>query len=193
MTRSASKRFAKRRTTSTPGQDATGQLTASSRRARKRAKKEAGKTAKDDHSRITARNAKRLIGVAKVVGPVLLPFAVKAVSAARDALDRMRARRLGVPADELGSFTGKGAALHARIAGDANALKDLRARGAGRTDEESIAIEQFADSAERRLVQLSSAVRAAERMPANRRRTAHHAVDGELSRIEDDLLRRFGV
>ncbi|MER7084049.1 DUF6474 family protein, partial [Saccharopolyspora kobensis] len=36
-------------------------------------------------------------------------------------------------------------------------------------------------------------VRAAERMPTQRRRSAHRAVDAELGRIEDDLLTRFGV
>ncbi|WP_434094102.1 DUF6474 family protein [Saccharopolyspora kobensis] len=36
-------------------------------------------------------------------------------------------------------------------------------------------------------------MRAAERMPTQRRRSAHRAVDAELGRIEDDLLTRFGV
>ena len=72
-------------------------------------------------------------------------------------------------------------------------LADLSARTAGRTDEENRTAERFADTAEHRLGELASAVRATERMPPARRRAAHHAVEGELDRIEDDLLRRFGI
>jgi hypothetical protein len=148
---------------------------------------------KHENGRITPSNAKRLIGVAKVVGPVLAPFALKAISAARESYDRMRARQLGVPVEDLGRFTGKGAALHARIAGDLDTLRELRSRSAGRTDKDSVAAERFADATGRRLGQLTSAVRAAEHMPTARRRAAHRAVSGELGRIEDDLLNRLGV
>jgi hypothetical protein len=136
--------------------------------------------------RITPGNVKNIIRVAKVAAPVLAPFVLKAVSAARESLDRMRARRLGVPVDELSRFTGKGAALHARIASDTDALRDLHASG----DQESAS---FANAARDRLAKLTSAVGAAERMPAARRRAVHRSVAGELGRLEDDLLRRLGV
>ncbi|KAA5836409.1 hypothetical protein F1721_07575 [Saccharopolyspora hirsuta] len=146
---------------------------------------------KGEHGRITPSNAKKVIGVAKVVGPVLVPFAIRAASAVRDSYDRARARRLGVPVDDLGTYTGHGAALHARIAGDSDALRALREQAG---DEEArLAAEQYAERTGARLMQLTTAVRAAERMPAQRRRSAHRAVDAELGQIEDDLLTRFGV
>ncbi|WP_372495377.1 DUF6474 family protein [Saccharopolyspora soli] len=162
------------------------------KQAKKADKKAAKAMKKGEHGHITPGNAKKVIGVAKVVGPVLAPFAIRAVAAVRDGYDRMRARRLGVPVDQLGSFTGKGAALHARIAGDANALRDLRAQSADGA-EAKLAAEQYAERTAARLEQLTSAVRAAERMPAQRRKSAHRAVNAELGRIEGELLTRLGI
>ncbi len=159
----------------------------------KQAKKAAKAERKGEHGRITPGNAKKVLGVARVVSPVVAPYAMKAAASARQSYDRMRARRLGVAPEELGRFTGRGAALHARIAGDATALGDLRSRAAGATDRDGVSAEQFADTAEKRLTELTSAVRAAERMPVSRRRAAHRAVSGELDRIEADLLHRLGV
>jgi hypothetical protein len=178
-------------------------ITGNSRKAVKRVKKADKKAAKADRKaakaikkgedgRITPGNAKKVIGVAKVVAPVLAPFALQAVSAARERYDRMRARRLGVPVDQLGTFTGRGAALHARIAGDSDALRDLRAQSAT-SEEADLAAEQYAERTAARLAQLTSAVRAAERMPTQRRKSAHRAVNAELGQIEEDLLTRFGV
>lgn len=185
----------------TPAAGQMNVLEASSTALEKRANKEARKIVKaaakaekkGEHGLITPGKTKKVIGVAKIVLPLLAPYALRAASALREAGDRMRARKLGVPVDDLGSYTGKGAKLHARIAGDAEALRELRERQAGRTDSASVAVEQFTEAAEARLIQLTSAVRAAERMPASRRRAAHHAVNGELSRIENDLLNRLGV
>lgn len=161
-------------------------------KAAKKADKRAAKAIKKgEHGRITPGNAKKLIGVAKVVGPVLLPFAIRAASALRSSYDQARARRLGVPVDDLGTYTGHGAALHARIAGDSEALRELPEQAAD--DETKLMAERYAERTGARLVQLTTAVRAAERMPTQRRRSAHRAVDAELGRIEDDLLTRFGV
>lgn len=145
---------------------------------------------KGEFGTVTPGNAKKIVGILKIVGPLLAPYALRAMSKARAGYDQSRARKLGVPVDDLGKFTGHGASLHARIAGDSAAVRDLRQQAKG--DERGHAT-TYADQAEARLAQLSSAVRAAERMPTHRRRSAHRAVDGELSRIESELLTRFGV
>lgn len=163
----------------------------------KQAKAEQKAREKGEYGRITPGNTKKIVGVMTVVGPTLAPFAARAAAGAREGYDRMRARQLGVPVDDLGRFTGKGAALHARIAGTADALEELRKRAASAGDSADAAAqagtEKFVDSAEQRLDQLSSAVRAAERMPTGRRRAAHRSVAGELSRIEDDIMNRLGL
>jgi hypothetical protein len=134
----------------------------------------------------TPAKAKNLMGVAKVVAPVLIPvlapFAAKAAGVVSDRYDHFRARRLGVGIDELTKYTGKGARLHARIAGFAQALDELRAKDA-----------EYVAETESRLVKLAAAVRASERMPTPRRKAAHRAVGADLDALETELLRRLGV
>jgi hypothetical protein len=153
---------------------------------RKRASGVAGK------ARINPSSAKNALGVAKVIGPVVLPIVVpylaKAASAVRERIDLAKARKLGVPVGDLAKYTGRGGALHARITGAAEALSDLRDRPNPSADETA-----FANTTETTLRQLAAAVRAAERMPTARRKAAHKAVAAELGRVEDEVLRRLGV
>jgi Family of unknown function (DUF6474) len=146
---------------------------------------------------ITAKNAKRAIAVGKVLAPVLTPIAMRAAAAARGAWDDRRARRLGVSPGELNNYSGKGGALHARIASIAGSLRELKASSASRASgthgERSATVERFVAATEPRLVDLTAAVRAAELMPTERRKAAHRAVAAELDRIEPELLRLLGV
>ncbi|KAA9166767.1 hypothetical protein FPZ12_000720 [Amycolatopsis acidicola] len=141
---------------------------------------------------LTPKKARNYVSVAKIVvpavAPVVLPFAVRAAGAAREAYDRYQARRLGVPVDRLSEFTGRGASLLARIAGVSEALAELR-KSERATKEDT----EFADNAHGTLEQLTAAVHAAERMPASRRKAAHQAVASELSSLESQLLHRLGV
>jgi hypothetical protein len=151
------------------------------------------KMAAGEHApRITPGKAKNAVAVAKIVGaavlPVVTPYVAQTAGTVRERWDRARARRLGVPVDELGQYSGRGGGLHARLAGAATALADLRGRPGASADDTA-----FADTAETRLRQLTAAVRAAERMPGGRRRAAHKAVAAELGRIEESLLHRLGV
>ncbi|HEX4704454.1 MAG TPA: DUF6474 family protein [Pseudonocardiaceae bacterium] len=138
--------------------------------------------------RFTPGRAKNLVGVAKVLAPAVLPvvtpYLVRAASAARDGVDRYRARRLGIDVAELADFTGRGAALHARIAGADASLAKLETSDADR---------EFAVKARETLAKLAVAVRVAERMPAARRKAAHRAVASALDLIEEELLRRLGA
>lgn len=174
------------------------------KKAKKDLKKDAKKAAKKGESvgdvtvaavdgpKFTPKRARNAVGVAKVVAPavipILAPYAVRAAGAARDAYDRAQARRLGVGVDSIGEFSGKGAGLHARIAGVAKGLKELRESERATADDAA-----FADRGDSTLRQLAATVRASERMPGGRRRAAHKAVAGELGRLEDQLLHRLGV
>lgn len=143
--------------------------------------------------RITLAKARNALGVIKVVGPsvvpVLAPLGVRAASALREAYDRYRAYTLGVDVASLPAYTGRGARLHARIAGLSREVAALRAETSV-GDREIIA---YADDAESTLRQLGSAVRAAERMPPTRRRAANNATARELDRLEDQLLRYLRI
>lgn len=141
-------------------------------------------------ARITPKKAKNAVAVAKVVAPavipVLAPVALRAAGAARAAYDRYRARKLGVDVGTLSEYTGRGGALTARIAGVSQGIAELAEGGNAEG-------KQFAERSAATVQQLSSAVRAAERMPAARRKAAHRAVAEELDRIETELLCHLGV
>ncbi|MEV7093052.1 DUF6474 family protein [Amycolatopsis sp. NPDC051045] len=143
-------------------------------------------------ARFTPKRAKNAIAVAKVLGPavipVVAPLAVRAAGAAREAYDRYQARKLGISVDRLGEYTGRGAALHARIAGLAEGCHDLE-----KSEKASAEDKSFARDSLGTLEQLAATVRAAERMPAARRKSAHRAVAGELERLEGQLLHRLGI
>lgn len=146
--------------------------------------------AKAKEPKITVSKARNAINVGKVVGPavlpVVMPYLVRAAGAGRAAYDKYQARKLGVSVEALAEYSGHGAALHARIAGLSDGLQDLKASG----DAEKVA---FAEQTTSTVQQLSTAVRAAERMPSARRKQAHRAVAGELDELETRLLRHLGV
>ncbi|GAB2980026.1 DUF6474 family protein [Amycolatopsis acidiphila] len=150
------------------------------------------KTAESAGKGLTPKKARNAVSVAKVVVPavlpVLAPVAVRAAGAAREAYDRYQARKLGVPVERLPEFTGRGAGLLARIAGVSEAVTELIE--APRASNEDV---KFGADARSTLHQLTAAVRAAERMPASRRKAAHQAVGAELERLEGQILKRLGV
>jgi hypothetical protein len=150
------------------------------------------KAATGDDPRITPKRAKNVLAVAKIIGPavipVVAPYVVRALGEVRDRYDRVRAHRLGVPVEELSRYSGRGGSLHARIAGAAEAVTELRDRADATAEDRT-----FADRSETTLRQLAAAVRAAERMPTARRKAAHRAAAIELDQLEERLLQRLGV
>lgn len=140
---------------------------------------------------VTPSNAKRAIAVSKVLAPALIPLAMRGAALARGAWDERKARRLGVAPGELQNFSGKGGALHARIAGIAQSLTQLQALGG--TGDRALQVNNFISATEPRLVDLAAAVHAAEQMPTERRRSAHRAVSVELDAIEPQLLDLLGI
>jgi hypothetical protein len=149
-----------------------------------------GKAQTAKRERVTPGNAKKAIAVGKVLAPVLTPIAMQVAGIARGAWDERRARRLGVSATELNNFSGKGGALHARISRISMSLSELSATADGSRAAE---VQRFVQASGPRLADLAAAVRAAEMMPAERRRAAHRAVAGELDLIEPRLLGLLGV
>ncbi|WP_245574178.1 DUF6474 family protein [Amycolatopsis nigrescens] len=158
----------------------------------KKARKKGTDPEADGESRFTPKKARNAVGVAKVVGPavlpVLAPFAVRAAGAAREAYDRYQARRLGIGVDQLAEYTGRGGGLLARIAGLSDGLSDL-SKSERATDDDR----KFAERGRGSLEQLAATTRASERMPSARRKSAHRAVGAELDLLESQLLHRLGV
>ncbi len=133
----------------------------------------------------TPKKVRNVLAIARVLSPVLAPLAYKGATAARTQLDAARARKIGVDVHRLGDFTGHGAALNARISGLETSLDELADRNSDTA--------AFRESTRARLAELATAVHAAERMPAARRKAAHRAVATELDDIDGQLLTRLGV
>jgi hypothetical protein len=170
--------------------DVAGRATKRAGRGARKAGAAAERTGEDigrGRGPLTPARARRMIGVGKVVAPLLAPYALAAAGVARARWDAYRAGRLGVTPMQLSAYSGRGGALHARIDRIAEALDALE-----RTAEDD-ASRHFVEETRPRLADLAVAVRASEQMPAPRRRTAHKAIAGELDRVELALLRRLGV
>lgn len=137
-----------------------------------------------------AAKAKRYISVGKILAPILAPYAMAAAGTLRHRWDDQRSRRLGVSPDELGGYSGRGGQLHARISRIARSFDELESEGgAGRTAEAG----RFVSTNRPRLNDFAAAVRAAEQMPAHRRKAAYKAVSNDLDRIEVELLSFLGI
>ncbi|MBD8506979.1 hypothetical protein HT102_10805 [Hoyosella sp. G463] len=169
-------------------------------KARRRAEKASMKVSENDlriaeqnakaaaEGKLTVHRAKRIVGVTRILAPVLVPVVYRGVTSARGYLDTRRARNYGVPVEDLGKFTGYGAKLGARISGAEASTREVHDR-----DPKNAEVKQFTEAITSRLDELNTAVRAAERMAPARRRAAHQAIATELDGIEADLLARLGV
>ena len=151
---------------------------------------QAGENVRRGRGPMTPARARRVIGLSKVVLPLLAPYALAAAGVARAQWDAYRAARLGVTPAQLNAYSGRGGALHARIDQLAISLDDL---DDGTEAHATTASRRFARENRPRLEDLALAVRAAEQMPPQRRRVAHRAVSAELDRIELTLLDHLGV
>lgn len=137
-----------------------------------------------------AAKAKRYLSVGRIVAPVLAPYAMAAAGTLRHRWDDHRSRRLGVSPEELGGYSGRGGHLHARISRVARTFGELKDDG---STERSPQTKAFVETNEPRLHDFAAAVRAAEQMPANRRKAAYRAVSKDLDRIEVELLSHLGI
>jgi multidrug resistance efflux pump len=131
---------------------------------------------------------RRGLAVSRLLAPIVVPVAYRALVGARGAFDERRADRLGVPLTALGQFSGQGGRLSARIAGAEQSLREVTAAHSG--DPET---SQFVAAVTERLSSLSAGVTAAENMPGPGRRTAQQSISDQLDGIEADLLARLGV
>lgn len=131
---------------------------------------------------------RRVLTVARLLAPVVVPLAYRASIAARGSLDQRRADRLGVPLSQVGQFSGAGGELSARISGAERSLLQVAEKNP--KDAET---KQFVAAVGARLTDLAAAIAAAEHMPAARRKAAHAAIAAQLDGVDADLLARLGV
>ncbi len=129
------------------------------------------------------RRVYRLMIAARVLAPAIAGTALKASTDVRGALDERKARRLGVPVDEVARYRGPAGPVLARMTGLSTAIDEMRGRRSG-----DPAVIRFTDSAVPRLADLEAAARAAVTMPAPTRRVALEAVDADLDVLDAELM-----
>lgn len=129
------------------------------------------------------KTARRAVAAAKIAGPALAPFALKAATSIRGYLDRTRAAKLGVSVDHVAEYAGPTGAVAARVDGLQHSVGELRERRHG--DLQALT---FARHADQQLTDLGAAVRASAPMPAPRRRAALDLVAGQLDLLESQLM-----
>lgn len=76
--------------------------------------------------RFSKDNVKRYAGALRTAAPLLLPLIYRGITAAQREMEKKRAQKAGVSAEQLASFSGHGAPLKARTAGIRNSLKDAQ-------------------------------------------------------------------
>ncbi|RNE50037.1 DUF6474 family protein [Corynebacterium alimapuense] len=125
--------------------------------------------------RVNVSSVSRGFGVVRLSLPLLLPLGYRAITMGREQLIEVRARRLGVSADQLARFSGHGAGLKARIEGIRHTL--------GENHQPS----GFILDAKNRLDQLDIAVDNAEFMTPEQRKRAHSTISEDIDRVAQEI------
>lgn len=125
--------------------------------------------------RFNKNNVKRYAGALRTAAPLLLPLLYRGITAAQREVEKKRAQKAGVSAEQLASFSGHGAPLKARTAGIRNSLKDAQLPAGFKRD------------VKERLNELDSAIDNAEYMTDQQRQRAHRSISGEIDSLNDEI------
>lgn len=126
---------------------------------------------------------RRLLVIARIVGPAVAAGAMKTSTGVRGALDDRRARQLGVPVDDVAAYKGPTGTAQARISGLGKAVDELRSRRG--TDPK---VSRFVQTSTARLAELSAATSATMSMPSSTQRSALRAVSSDLDQLDAELM-----
>ena len=127
-------------------------------------------------SGVTQKKAKQWVSAARVLVPVLLPLAYKALTSFQQSQVNNRAAGLGLTSQDLARHSGRGAELKARI--------DAVRQNVEHTDNLG---EGFKGDARVRLDELEQAVRNAEHANPEQRRLAHNSIDEDLNKLAAEV------
>ncbi|OFP66727.1 hypothetical protein HMPREF2978_04420 [Corynebacterium sp. HMSC074C01] len=131
--------------------------------------------------RFNKNNVKRYAGALRTAAPLLLPLLYRGITAAQREVEKKRAQKAGVSAEQLASFSGHGAPLKARTAGIRNSLKDAQLPAGFKRD------------VKERLNELDSAIDNAEYMTDQQRQRAHRSISGEIDSLNDEIQAKLGA
>ena len=124
----------------------------------------------------TQKKAKQWVSAARVLVPVLLPLAYKALASFQQGQVNNRAAGLGLTSQDLARHSGRGAELKARIDAVRQNVEQSDKLGDG-----------FKGDARVRLDELEQAVRNAEHANPEQRRLAHNSVNDDLNQLSAEV------
>ena len=130
--------------------------------------------------------AKSWVGGARLLVPVLVPLAYRAITALQRREHSAAAQKFGVTAADAARHHGHGAPLLARIESTRRSLKELRRSSTKATD-------GFIKDANSRLDIMTDAIHAAEKMTPEQRRRAHHSITAELDSLDRQIISELGA
>ncbi|WJY69028.1 DUF6474 family protein [Corynebacterium auris] len=133
-----------------------------------------------EQSGITKKKAQNWVGAARVLIPVLIPLAYRAITAAQQRRIHNRASSLGLSTQDLARYSGRGAELKARV----EAIRDE----ASASDELS---SSYRKDLEVRLDELALAVRNAEHLNAEQQRLAHNSIGAEIDTVATEVQEKI--
>lgn len=125
---------------------------------------------------ITQKKAKNFIGAARVLIPIVLPLAYKALTSAQQNQIDNRAAKMGLTPQDLARHSGRGAELKARIESLRTSVDNTDTLPTG-----------FAGDARVRLADLDQAVRNAEHASPEQQRLTHNSIEQELTDLAAEI------
>ncbi|MEZ2122537.1 DUF6474 family protein [Corynebacterium sp. CCM 9203] len=137
------------------------------------------KLAQVRQGRFNTQSVRRYTAATRLLVPLALPLAYRGVTLGRQYLEKRRASRYGVTADQLARYSGHGAPLKARIDGILENLESAPVSAGFRID------------AKDRLEELRSAVENAEYLSPQQRRRSHNTVSRELDNLGAQIQERI--
>lgn len=147
-------------------------------KSRQKHEKQLAKTElkKIQESGLTKKKAKQWVGASRILLPILIPLAYRALTTYQEKKVNDRARAAGLTATEMSRFSSQGAELKGRV------------RAIRRQVEDNDALDDtFRRDAKVRLDELDAAVNNVEQMNDAQRRLAHETIDRDINTLTAEI------
>lgn len=125
---------------------------------------------------LTKKKAKQWVGASRILLPVLIPLAYRALTSYQERQVNDRARAAGLTATEMARYSSQGAELKGRI----QAIRH-------QVDGNDALDDKFTRDAQVRLDELDAAVNNVEQMNDAQRRLAHETIDRDINTLTAEI------
>lgn len=134
---------------------------------------------------LTKDKAKGWVSATRLLIPVALPLAYRALTMAQNRGHDSEARKFGVSGDAVARYHGYGAPLRARVHAIRESLERL-------DEKQSVNAAGFIKDARDRLDVVVDGIDTAEHMTPDQRRRAHASISAELDAVDAEIMTKLG-